>query len=303
MIKNQHFLQFKDLTKNEIEHIFDRTSFLKKQRKLGKNQQSLSNKTLVLIFEKHSTRTRLSFEVGMQQMGGNTVCLNNKDSQLGRGEPVEDAARVISRMCDSVMIRTFEQSVIEKFANYSQVPVINGLTNDHHPCQILADVYTFQEKKGSIENKTIAWIGDSNNVFTSWFQASSILGFNLHVSSPPGYEGIFNKNNQEKYPYVKRFNDPKSAAKGAHLILTDIWTSMGFESESAKRLELFQNWQVNESVMSAADDEALFMHCLPAHRGEEVTGEVLEGRNSAVWEEAENRLHTQKALLETMLTG
>ncbi len=303
MIKNQHFLQFKDLTKNEIEHIYDRTLFLKKQRKSGKNQQSLSNKTLVLIFEKHSTRTRLSFEVGMQQMGGNTVFLNNKDSQLGRGEPVEDAARVISRMCDSVMIRTFEQSVIEKFADYSQVPIINGLTNDHHPCQILADVYTFQEKKGAIENKTIAWIGDSNNVFTSWVQASSILGFNLHVSSPPGYEGIFNKNNQEKYPYVKRFNDPKSAAKGAHLILTDIWTSMGFESESVKRLELFQNWQVNESVMSAADDEALFMHCLPAHRGEEVTKEVLEGRNSAVWEEAENRLHTQKALLETMLTG
>ena len=303
MIKNQHLLQFKDLTKNEIEHIFDRTLFLKKQRKSGKNQQSLSNKTLVLIFEKHSTRTRLSFEVGMQQMGGNTVFLNNKDSQLGRGEPVEDAARVISRMCDSVMIRTFEQSVIEKFANYSQVPIINGLTNDHHPCQILADVYTFQEKKGAIENKTIAWIGDSNNVFTSWVQASSILGFNLHVSSPPGYEGIFNKNNQEKYPYVKRFNDPKSAAKGAHLILTDIWTSMGFESESVKRLELFQNWQVNESVMSAADDEALVMHCLPAHRGEEVTKEVLEGRNSAVWEEAENRLHTQKALLETMLTG
>ena len=303
MIKNQHFLQFKDLTKNEIEHIFDRTLFLKKQHRSGKNQQSLSNKTLVLIFEKHSTRTRLSFEVGMQQMGGNTVFLNNKDSQLGRGEPVEDAARVISRMCDSVMIRTFEQSVIEKFANYSQVPVINGLTNDHHPCQILADVYTFQEKKGSIENKTIAWIGDSNNVFASWVQASSILGFNLHVSSPPGYEGIFNKNNQEKYPYVKRFNDPKSAANGAHLILTDIWTSMGFESESAKRLELFQNWQVNERVMSAADDEALFIHCLPAHRGEEVTREVLEGRNSAVWEEAENRLHTQKALLETMLTG
>ena len=201
------------------------------------------------------------------------------------------------------MIRTFEQSVIEKFANYSQVPIINGLTNDHHPCQILADVYTFQEKKGSIGNKTIAWIGDSNNVFTSWVQASSILGFNLHVSSPPGYEGIFDKNSQEKYPNVKRFDDPKSAAKGADLILTDIWTSMGFESESAKRLELFQNWQVNGSILSVAGQEALFMHCLPAHRGEEVTEDVLEGHHSAVWEEAENRLHTQKALLEAMLTG
>ena len=171
---------------------------------------------------------------------------------------MEDAARVISRMCDSVMIRTFEQSVIEKFANYSQVPIINGLTNDHHPCQILADVYTFEEKKGSIGNKTIAWIGDSNNVFTSWVQASSILGFNLHVSSPPGYEGIFDKNSQETYPNVKRFDDPKSAAKGADLILTDIWTSMGFEAESAKRLELFQNWQVNGSVLSEADQDVVY---------------------------------------------
>ena len=252
-----------------------------------------------MIFEKQSTRTRLSFEAGMHQPGGTAIFLNMRDSQLGRGEPVEDAAQVISRMCDLVMIRTFEQEIIERFAGSSRVPVINGLTNEYHPCQILADVYTFIEHRGAIRGRTVAWIGDSNNVCNTWLQAAEVFDFKVNVSTPPGYEVEKERiiNNYE------RFADPMQAAKGAHLVTTDVWTSMGFESENRTRRKDFADWQVDRDMMKAARKDALFMHCLPAHRGEEVAAQVIDGRQSVVWEEAENRLHTQKALLEFLLLG
>ncbi len=303
MIEKQNFLQVNDLSIEEIEHIFDRTKFLKGKFKAKEGFRPLVDRTLVLIFEKQSTRTRLSFEAGMQQMGGNTVLLNNADSQLGRGEPIRDSARVISSMSDIIMIRTFEHSVIEEFANYSSVPIINGLTNQHHPCQILADIFTFQEKRGTIRGKQVAWIGDANNVCASWMQAALIMNFTLHVSSPPGF-GIDLKNTQfSNKNLIKEFEDPKAAAKDVDLIVTDVWTSMGFESEVTERTQSFQAWQVNQEILGHAKKNVIFMHCLPAHRGEEVTAEVIEGANSVVWEEAENRLHTQKALLEVMLLG
>ena len=303
MIEKQNFLQVNDLSTEEIEHIFDRAKFIKDKFKAKKGFRPLVDRTLVLIFEKQSTRTRLSFEAGMQQMGGNTVLLNNADSQLGRGEPIKDSARVISSMSDIIMIRTFEHSVIEEFANYSSVPIINGLTNQHHPCQILADIFTFQEKRGTIRGKQVAWIGDSNNVCASWMQAALILNFTLNVSSPPGF-GIDLKDTQfSNQNLIKQFEDPKAAAKDVDLIVTDVWTSMGFESEVAERTQSFKAWQVNQEILGHAKKNAIFMHCLPAHRGEEVTAEVIEGPKSVVWEEAENRLHTQKALLEVMLLG
>jgi len=257
----------------------------------------------VMIFEKQSTRTRLSFEAGMHQLGGSAIYLNTRDSQLGRGESAEDAAQVISRMCDVVMIRTFEQDMIERFAQYSRVPVINGLTNEYHPCQILADIYTYVEKRGPIKGKTVAWIGDSNNVCNTWLQAAELLDFNMHVSTPPGFEveperaGIYDTSNLES------FADPMEAARGADLVTTDVWTSMGFEDENAERMQAFENWQVDSSMMRAASADALFMHCLPAHRGEEVTADVIDGPQSVVWDEAENRLHTQKALMEFLVLG
>ena len=303
MIKNKNFLQFRDLTREEIGKIFERTTTLKKDFKKRNMTKSLDNRTLVLIFEKQSTRTRLAFEAGMQHLGGNTIFLNSSDSQLGRGEPVEDSARVISRMCDLIMIRTHEHSFLEKFAKHSEVPVINGLTNDHHPCQLLADLYTFIEKRGSLENKRVAWIGDSNNVLASWVQAAELVGFELSISSPPGFEGVdYKSGHYSDFAKVRRFSDPSEAAVGADLVLTDVWTSMGFENEAKQRHELFQKWQVNEKLMELAHPNALFMHCLPAHRGEEVTSGVIDGPSSVVWDEAENRLHTQKALLEIMIS-
>jgi ornithine carbamoyltransferase len=256
-----------------------------------------------MIFEKSSTRTRLSFEAGMHQMGGSAIYLNTRDTQLGRGEPVEDAAEVISRMVDVVMIRTFEQEIIERFAAHSRVPVINGLTNEYHPCQILADIYTFIEQRGPIQGKTVAWVGDSNNMCNTWLQAAEVLDFNVHVSTPPGYEveperaGLFSTTHYEE------FLDPMDACRGADLVTTDVWTSMGFEAENAERMTAFADWQVDAEMMAAAANNALFMHCLPAHRGEEVAADVIDGSHSVVWEEAENRLHAQKALLEYLLLG
>jgi ornithine carbamoyltransferase len=254
-----------------------------------------------MIFEKASTRTRLSFEAGMNQMGGSAVYLNTRDSQLGRGEPVEDAAQVISRMSDIVMIRTYEQDIIERFAKNSRVPVINGLTNEFHPCQILADIFTFIEKRGEIKGKRVAWIGDSNNVCMTWLQAAELLGFELHVSTPNGYEVQLDDIDNKSYFFQHK--DPMEAAKGADIVTTDVWTSMGFESENKERLKDFASWQVDKKMMDVAKKDALFMHCLPAHRGEEVSGEVIDGPQSIVWEEAENRLHIQKALLEYLLLG
>lgn len=303
MIPVRHFLQFKDFTRAEHEHLFQRTRIIKQQFKAYQQYWPLVDRTLVMIFEKASTRTRLSFEAGMQQLGGSAIYLNTRDSQLGRGEPVEDAAQVISRMSDLVMIRTFEQDIIERFAANSRVPVINGLTNEYHPCQILADIYTFIEQRGSIAGKTVAWIGDSNNVCNTWLQAAEVFGFNVHVSTPPGYEVEPERAGLYGTDHYEEFVDPLEAARGADLVTTDVWTSMGFEAENEERLRDFEDWQVDAEMMRQARPDALFMHCLPAHRGEEVAAEVIDGPQSVVWDEAENRLHVQKALMEFLLLG
>jgi ornithine carbamoyltransferase len=303
MAKLRHFLQFNDFSRAELEHLFARTRWIKDQFKRYRRYWPLEDRTLVMIFEKQSTRTRLSFEAGMHQLGGAAIFLSTRDSQLGRGEPVEDAAQVISRMCDVVMIRTFEQAIIERFAAHSRVPVINGLTNEYHPCQVLADIYTFVEQRGSINGKTVAWIGDSNNVCNTWLQAAEVFDFNVHVSTPPGYEVEPERAGLYGTGHYEEFRDPMQAAKGAHLVTTDVWTSMGFESENEARKRDFEDWQVDAEMMKVARKDALFMHCLPAHRGEEVAAAVIDGPQSVVWEEAENRLHTQKALIEFLLLG
>ncbi|HUY04801.1 MAG TPA: ornithine carbamoyltransferase, partial [Rhodocyclaceae bacterium] len=294
----RHFLQFNDFSRAEFDYLFARARWIKGQFKSYRQYWPLSDRTLVMIFEKASTRTRLSFEAGMQQLGGSAIYLNTRDSQLGRGEPVEDAAQVISRMSDIVMIRTFEQEIIERFAANSRVPVINGLTNEYHPCQILADIFTYIEHRGSIEGRTVAWIGDSNNVCNTWLQAAEVFGFNVHVSTPPGYEVEPERAGLYGTDHYEEFSDPMEAASGADLVTTDVWTSMGFEAENEERLRDFEDWQVDAEMMQVAKSDALFMHCLPAHRGEEVAAEVIDGPQSVVWDEAENRLHAQKALLE-----
>ena len=299
----EHFLRFNDLTRDEFEHLFERTRWIKDQFKRYQRYWTLADRTLVMIFEKASTRTRLSFEAGMHQLGGAAIYLNTRDSQLGRGEPVEDAAEVISRMCDVVMIRTFEQDIIERFAAHSRVPVINGLTNEYHPCQTMADIYTYIEHRGSIQGATVAWIGDSNNVCNTWLQAAEVFDFNVHVSTPPGYEVEPERAGCHGTRHYEQFADPMDAARGADLVTTDVWTSMGFEAEDEERRRDFHDWQVDTEMMRAAKPEALFMHCLPAHRGEEVAADVIDGRQSVVWDEAENRMHTQKALLEYLLLG
>jgi ornithine carbamoyltransferase len=299
----RHFLQFNDLSAKELEHLYARTRWIKDKFKRYKRYWPLTDRTLAMIFEKQSTRTRLSFEAGMHQLGGAAIFINTRDSQLGRGEPVEDAAQVISRMCDIVMIRTFEQDILDRFARHSRVPVINGLTNEYHPCQILADIFTFVEHRGPIRGREVAWIGDSNNMFYTWLQAAELLDFHVRVSTPPGYKVDAARVGRGEAKHYTEFADPMDAAKGADLVNTDVWTSMGFERENKARLRDFQDWQVDAEMMKAAKKKALFMHCLPAHRGEEVAAEVIDGPQSVVWDEAENRLHTQKALLEFLLLG
>jgi ornithine carbamoyltransferase len=299
----QHFLQFKDLAREELEHIFARTRWIKEKFKRYEQYRPLTDRTLVMIFEKQSTRTRLSFEAGMQQLGGAAIFMPTRDSQLSRGEPIEDTAQVISRMCDIIMIRTFEQAMVERFAQHSRVPVINGLTDDYHPCQILADIYTYIEHRGAIGGKTVAWIGDANNVCNTWLQAAELLDFNVHVSTPPQYPLEPGRAALAGSDHYRVFPDPAEAARGADLVTTDVWTSMGFEGEADERKRAFGAWQVDTELMRAAKTEALFMHCLPAHRGEEVTPEVIDGPQSVVWDEAENRLHTQKALMEYLVLG
>jgi len=302
-VELRHYLQFKDFTLDEYEYLFARARWIKDKFKRYEPYQPLVDRTLALVFEKHSTRTRVSFEAGMNQLGGSVITLMTRDTQMGRGEPLEDVARVVSRMVDIVMIRTFEQSIIERFAAHSRVPVINGLTNEYHPCQIMGDIFTYIEQRGSIRGRTIAWIGDSNNVCNTWLQAAPIFGFNVHVSTPPGYEveperaGVYDTSHYES------FADPLEAARGADLVTTDVWTSMGMEAEDAERKLDFEDWQVDAEMMRFAKPDALFMHCLPAHRGEEVAAEVIDGPQSAVWDEAENRLHVQKALIEYLLLG
>ena len=299
----RHFLQFVDFDRDEIEHLFARTRFIKDRFKQYQPYHPLADRTLVMIFEKQSTRTRLSFEAGIHQLGGAGVYLNTRDSQLGRGEPVEDAAQVISRMCDLVMIRTYEQSIVERFAANSRVPVINGLTNEYHPCQVLADVYTFIEHRGSIAGRTVAWIGDANNMAYTWIQAAGLLGFRIRISTPPGYRVDPSRVAPRDAPHVEIVDDPMLACDGADLVSTDVWTSMGYEDESRDRLAAFADWQVDAEMMARARPDALFMHCLPAHRGEEVSADVIDGPRSVVWDEAENRLHVQKALMEFLLLG
>ena len=299
----RHYLQFKDFSRGEYEHLFARTRWIKDKFKRYERYWPLEDRTLAMIFEKPSTRTRLSFEAGMHQLGGAAIYLYTRDSQLGRGEPVEDAGQVISRMCDLVMIRTFQQEILSRFAASSRVPVINGLTNEYHPCQVLADIYTYVERRGSIRGKTVAWIGDSNNVCNTWLQAATIFDFNVHVSTPPGYEVEAERAGIYDDAHYESFADPMDAACGADLVTTDVWTSMGFEAENAERQRDFARWEVDEEMMANANPDALFMHCLPAHRGEEVAASVIDGPQSVVWDEAENRLHAQKALLEYLVCG
>jgi len=299
----KHYLQFSDLTATEYAYLFERAALIKKKFKAYEKHQPLIDRTMAMIFEKASTRTRVSFEAGMYQLGGTVVNLTTDNSQFGRAEPIEDSAKVISRMVDLVMIRTYEQTKINRFAEHSRVPVINGLTNEFHPCQILADIFTYIEYRGSIKGKTVAWVGDGNNMANTWLQASEILDFKVHLSTPGGYEvdqSVAGIRSAESY---KVFKDPMQACAGADLVTTDVWTSMGYEAENETRKKAFADWCVDSEMMHAAKPDALFMHCLPAHRGEEVQADVIDGPQSVVWDEAENRMHVQKALMEYLLLG
>lgn len=297
----RHFLKLADFSAEELEHMLERALWIKARQKAGNPYEPFHGKVLAMIFEKASTRTRVSFETGFYQMGGNVVNLTSQGSQLGRSESIEDTARVISRMVDLVMIRTFGQDRLVAFAQNSQVPVINGLTNEYHPVQIMTDILTFMEHKGSIRGKRVAWIGDANNMSYSWLEAAKILGFEMTLAIPEGYPIDTSLIPAGNYYTVTR--DPIEAAKGADLVTTDVWTSMGFEKENEKRRHDFASFQVNDAVMAAADSQALFMHCLPAHRGEEVAASVIDGPQSVVWDEAENRLHAQKSIMEYCLLG
>jgi ornithine carbamoyltransferase len=299
----KHYLQFKDLREQEYTYLFDRAAIIKQRFKNYEKYQPLADRTLAMIFEKASTRTRVSFEAGMYQMGGSVVHLTTDGSQLGRSEPIEDSAKVISRMVDLVMIRTYEQAKLVKFAANSRVPVINGLTNEYHPCQILADIFTFIEHRGSIKGKVVAWVGDGNNMANTWLQAAEILGFTVHVSTPSGYEIDPEVAGITDTSCYKVFKDPMDACRDANLVTTDVWTSMGYEAENEERKKAFADWCVDLDMMAVAAPDALFMHCLPAHRGEEVEADVIDGPQSVVWDEAENRMHVQKALMEYLLIG
>ncbi|BCN93960.1 ornithine carbamoyltransferase, catabolic [Thiomicrorhabdus immobilis] len=296
----RHFLTLQDLTPAELRQIMQRGTELKAMHKAGEIFEPLKNQTLAMIFEKSSTRTRISFEAGMTQLGGHALFLSSNDTQLGRGEPIEDSARVISSMVDGIMIRTFGHDIVETFAKHSSVPVINALTDDYHPCQLLADMQTYQEHRGSIEGKTVTWVGDGNNMCHSYINAAAQYGFKLRIACPEGYDpnmDLVNANSDR----VEIVRNTLDAAENSDLIVTDVWASMGQEEEQKLRERAFADYQVNKEVMDKADKEALFMHCLPAHRGEEVTADVIDAKDSVVWDEAENRLHAQKALLEFLM--
>lgn len=296
----RHFLTLLDVSPTELEGLLQRAITLKALQKSGERYQPLPGRVMAMIFEKSSTRTRISFETGMIQFGGGAIFLSPRDTQLGRGEPIEDSARVISRICDIVMIRTFAHSTVERFAEYSQVPVINGLTDLHHPCQLLADLQTFVEQRGSIRGKTVAWVGDGNNMCHSYIHAAHQLGFHLNIASPYGFEP--DPALLEQYAHcTTQFKTSEEAVEGASLVTTDVWASMGQENEQNTRKRRFAPYQITPRLLDAAAEDVLFMHCLPAHRGEEISDDLLDDPRSVVWDEAENRLHAQKALIEFLL--
>jgi len=296
----KHFLSLLDLTQAEAQALIGRAIELKRMRKAGEIYEPMKNKVLGMVFEKSSTRTRISFEAGMAQFGGHAIFLSPRDTQLGRGEPIEDSAKVMSRMVDIIMLRTFGHDIIERFAANSKVPVINALTDSYHPCQLLADMQTYVEQRGCIENKTVTYVGDGNNMCHSYINAARVFNFKLRIACPKGYEPDA-EIMAAAGDRVSMTHSTLDACKDSDLVVTDVWASMGQEEEQARREKAFADFQVNASVMKVANNDALFMHCLPAHRGEEVSADVIDGPQSVVWHEAENRLHAQKALMEFLL--
>ncbi len=301
----KHFLTLMDLPKEAGHDLLQRAIVLKRLQAQGVPHPTLAGKTLGMIFDKSSTRTRVSFEVGMFQLGGHALFLHSDVTQLGRGESIADSARVLSRMVDGITIRTFDHAIVEKFAEHSRVPVINALTDLTHPCQILADLMTFLEHRGDITGRTFCWIGDGNNMLHSWINAAAVFGFSLHYACPEGYQpdAALLAKAVAQGANIIAFDNPMAAAEGVAMITTDVWASMGQEEEQAKREQDFAGYQVTVAMMQQADPKVIFMHCLPAHRGEEVAAEVIDGAQSVVWDEAENRLHAQKSLLEWLLHG
>jgi len=298
-MSKRHFLTIPDFSRSELDALFDLAARMKSG---AWREKPLAGKTLAMIFTKSSTRTRVSFEVGAFQLGGHALFLSSRDIQLGRGEPIRDTARVLSRYVDGIMIRTFDHADVEELARYGSIPVINGLTDLQHPCQILADLLTVREHAGGWAGKAIAWIGDGNNMAHSWLDAAGVLGFELRLACPEGYDpdpAILARN--QALTKIVLTRDPKEAASGAHVVNTDVWASMGQEEEQAQREQAFRGFIVDDALMARADAKAIFLHCLPAHRGEEVTESVIEGKQSRVWDEAENRLHVQKALMATLM--
>lgn len=296
----RHFLSLLDLSANELAGLLKRAAELKQLQHQNQAHRTLENRILAMIFEKSSTRTRVSFEAGIIQLGGNALFLSPRDTQLGRGEPIEDTARVLSSMVDIIMVRTFEHEKITTLSNYSSVPIINGLTDQEHPCQLLADLQTWFEHHDTIQGATVTWIGDGNNMCHSWIHAAQLLDFKLNIACPEGYEpdsAILKAAGN----HAEIIRDTMTASRNSNLITTDVWASMGQENEQDGRADVFATYQVNSTIMQAANSDALFMHCLPAHREEEVTTDVIDGAQSVVWDEAENRLHSQKALMEFLL--
>ncbi len=300
--KVRHFLTLTDLSSDEFRRIISRAIELKAMQHRGEIFEPLKNKVLAMIFEKSSTRTRVSFEAGMTQLGGNAIFLSARDTQLGRGEPIEDSARVLSSMVDCLMVRTFEHKNAEILAEYSSVPVINGLTDDVHPCQLLADMQTYFEQRGDIKGKTVTWVGDGNNMCHTYMVAAKLLEFKLNIACPDDFKPQ-QQFIDETSNFINITSDVKAACTNSDLIVTDVWASMGQEDEQKIRVQAFSDFQVNADLLKLANKDALFMHCLPAHRGEEVTADVIDGEQSVVWDEAENRLHAQKALLEFLLVS
>jgi ornithine carbamoyltransferase len=297
------FLTLTDWSKLELDALFALSADLKAKQKRREPHDLLKGKSVALIFEKSSTRTRVSFEVGVYQLGGQPLFISSGTSQMGRGEPIKDTARTLSRYCDGVMIRTFGQEIVDEFAQHATIPVINGLTDLCHPCQLMADLFTVIEHKGSYEGLTFAWIGDGNNMANSWINAAAVLGFHLQVATPNDYrpDPLVMARAEQMGARIIYSNDPHLAADGAHVLSTDVWASMGQEDEAEKRRLAFAGYQLNSTILAAAHPEALVLHCLPAHRGEEITDEVIEGPQSVVFDEAENRLHVQKAIMATLM--